>query len=153
MRAVRRVTGLVVGWLLVLVGIAALVLPGPGLLLLFAGLTVLSQEYAWAKARVEPVKSRAFQTARESVRTRSRILFSVSSALAIVGVGILWFVDPRIPEIGPLGPRLPFGGWGTGVSLIVSGLVALALVLESVRRFRMPEPAAPPETPTRSENS
>ena len=46
----------ILGWVLVLVGVAALVLPGPGLLLLLAGLVVLSQEYEWAERRVEPVK-------------------------------------------------------------------------------------------------
>ena len=43
-----------IGWLLIVAGIAALILPGPGLLMLFAGLVLLSQQYEWAERRVEP---------------------------------------------------------------------------------------------------
>jgi hypothetical protein len=46
----------VIGWILVLVGLAAMILQGPGLLFLFAGLAILSQQFTWAKRRVEPVK-------------------------------------------------------------------------------------------------
>ena len=53
--AAKRVLLEVVGWLLVLAGIAALILPGPGLLLLAAGLFVLSQQYEWAERRVDPI--------------------------------------------------------------------------------------------------
>jgi len=44
-RAVR----LVVGWGLTLVGLALLFLPGPGLLLLLPGLTLLSAESLWVR--------------------------------------------------------------------------------------------------------
>ena len=143
----RKIGILILGWLLVIVGIAALVLPGPGLLLLFLGLFLLSQEYVWARTRVEPVKKRALTTAADSVQTRSRMAVSLVSALAIVGVGVIWLLDPRIPEIGPVGPELPLGGLGTGIGLVVSGLVALALVIESIRRFRPRNPPAPPAPP------
>jgi len=86
----RRTGIIVVGWALVLGGIAALVLPGPGLLLLLAGLIVLSQEYEWAERRLEPVRIKAFTTAAASVQTWPgwRSLPSVvpcSSALAWCG--------------------------------------------------------------------
>ncbi len=136
MSTVRKAGILVLGWVLVLAGVAALVLPGPGLLLLLAGMTILSQEYEWARRRVEPVKVRALQTAQESVQTTPRIALSILSALVIVGIGVVWTLNPRIPEAGPFGPMLPLGGWPTGVSLILSGLVALGLVIESIRRFR-----------------
>ena len=38
------------GWILVVVGIAALVLPGPGLLAIFAGMALLATQYEWANA-------------------------------------------------------------------------------------------------------
>ncbi len=65
----RRIVLEVVGWVLVVAGIAALVLPGPGLLMLFAGLVILSQEYDWAERRVEPIKVRALRGAAEGVET------------------------------------------------------------------------------------
>ena len=53
------------GWLLVIVGIAALVLPGPGILSIFAGMALLSTQYEWAERRLEPVRRAALQHARE----------------------------------------------------------------------------------------
>lgn len=139
---VRKVGILIAGWVLVIAGVIALVIPGPGLLLLLGGLVLLSTEYAWAKARVEPVQKRAVRTAAESVQSMPRIVASIASALGLIAVGVLWGLDPRIPEFGPFDPQLPFGGWATGITLIVSGLVALALVIVSIRRFREPSDSA-----------
>ena len=45
----RRTGVEVLGWTLILVGVAMLVLPGPGLLAIVGGLVVLSVHNAWAK--------------------------------------------------------------------------------------------------------
>jgi putative transmembrane protein PGPGW len=132
-----RKTGItVLGWVLVLLGLAALVLPGPGLLLLLAGLVVLSQEYEWAERRVDPVKDKAFDVARQGVSTIPRIILSALAALALVAAGVFWGIDPPVPSAGPLGPDLPFGGWATGSSIIASGLIAIGLLVYSIKRFR-----------------
>jgi Putative transmembrane protein (PGPGW) len=132
----RRLGVIVVGWILVLAGIAALILPGPGLLLLLFGLVVLSQEHEWAARRVEPVKEKAFGVASAGVETVPRIVASTFGAVALIAVGVVWAVDPRIPTVWKLGPRLPFGGWAVASSLMLSGLVALGLLVYSIRRFR-----------------
>jgi uncharacterized protein (TIGR02611 family) len=132
-----RKTGItILGWILVLLGLAAIILPGPGLLLLLLGLVVLSQEYEWAERRVEPVKEKAFDVAAQGVSTYPRILMSGLAACAVVAAGILWGLDPPIPTAGPVGPNLPFGGWATGSSIIVSGVIAMALLVYSIKRFR-----------------
>jgi Putative transmembrane protein (PGPGW) len=133
--AVRKTTITVLGWLLVLAGIAALILPGPGLLLLLAGLIVLSQEYEWAERRVEPVKQKAFDVAQAGVASYPRILLSTLGGVALLVAGVIWWISPDIPEVGPIGPALPFGGWATGSTLILSGLIALGLLAYSVRRW------------------
>ena len=46
---VRRVVVAVVGFLLLAVGAALLVLPGPGLLVIAAGIAVLALEFPWAE--------------------------------------------------------------------------------------------------------
>jgi len=145
---VRRVAKIVAGWLLLLLGVAALALPGPGLLLLLAGLVVLSQEYDWAERRVEPVKRAAFAAAAAGVQTVPRIAVSAIAALGLAGVGLLWGLDPRIPEFWIFGPKLPFGGWSTGTSLIVSSVIALGLLAWSVYRFGSRSPEAAPEEAT-----
>ncbi|MGI8887477.1 MAG: PGPGW domain-containing protein [Nocardioidaceae bacterium] len=133
----RKIWVTMVGWVLVIAGVAALALPGPGLLLLLAGMVVLSQEYDWAERRVEPVKEKAFDVAKAGVTTYPRILFSALAALLVMAVGVVWWMnDVTIPRIGPFGPGLPLGGPSTGSGIIVSGFVALALLVYSIRRFR-----------------
>lgn len=125
-----------VGWLLVLAGIAALVLPGPGLLMIFAGLVLLSQQYEWAERRLQPVRLRALRGAAESVETWPRITLSTVIALGILGFGIVWTVQPPAPDWWPIGPEYwLLGGAWTGITLILSALIALALLVYSYRRF------------------
>jgi len=132
----RKTWVTLLGWVLTLLGTAALVLPGPGLLLLVAGLLVLSQEYPWARRRVEPLRHKAFEVAATGVATWPRILLSGLSATALVAAGVVWCLEPTIPRLWVLGPELPLAGWPTGSGLIMSGLVALGLLGYSVRRFR-----------------
>ena len=133
----RRLAIEIAGWTLVLAGIAALVLPGPGLLALFAGLAILSQQYEWAERRVRPVEILALRSAAEGVKTVPRIVMSCLGALSIAAVGVVWGDGIDVPSWWPLGERwwLP-GGWATGATLIASSVLALALVGYSVRRFR-----------------
>ncbi|HLK94131.1 MAG TPA: PGPGW domain-containing protein [Nocardioidaceae bacterium] len=133
----RKLAVTVVGTVLSLAGIAALVLPGPGLLLLLAGLVVLATEFEWAAKRVDTVRDRAFDVSAAGVATWPRIILSTLGACALVAVGIFWWMDPRIAEIWILGPALPFGGWTTGSVLVLSGLVALGLLVYSIQRFRL----------------
>ncbi len=125
------------GWLLVVAGVAAIALPGPGLLMLFGGLAILSQQYTWAERRVEPVKRKALQTAAESVQSWPRIVMSSLFALGLIAVGVGWGIRPPAPGWWPLDERWwLLGGWGTGATLIFSGLVALAMIVYSFLKFR-----------------
>jgi hypothetical protein len=123
----KRAGALVGGGLLLVVGIALLVLPGPGLLLVLAGLVVLSNQFPSVEKYVDPVQDRAMKAAEESVSSPLRIAGSVLAGLALIGGGIAW---------GLLGDRVWLGGWPTGSSLILSGLVLLALLVYSYRRVQ-----------------
>lgn len=139
-RAARRVVLETVGWVLVLVGIAALVLPGPGLLTLFAGMALLATQYQWAERRVEPVKKAALRAAADSVRTWPRIVTSCLGVVCLTGLGLAWGIRPPAPGWWPLADRwwLP-GGWATGSTLIGSAVFAAALIVYSYRNFRQIE--------------
>lgn len=134
----------IAGWTLVVVGIAALVLPGPGLLMMFAGLALLSQHFTWAQKLVEPIEIRAKQAAAEGVKTWPRVFFSSLVALWVFICGFIWWgaIKVTIPEFSILGydfgPELPFAGWATGLSLIISAFIAWGLIIYSVKHFRDP---------------
>ena len=136
MKAARRLAIEVVGWGLLLAGIAALVLPGPGLLMIFAALAVLSQQYEWAERRLAPVKYRALKGAAESVETWPRIVVSCVGAVLLAVAGVVWIAGPAVPSWWPLSEAwwLP-GGVATGVTQIASAFIAIGLVVYSYRRF------------------
>lgn len=140
MRALRHGKQLaleIIGWLLVVAGIAALVLPGPGLLMLFGGLALLSQRYEWARRRVEPVKDAAQRSAAQGVQSWWRIALSLLGVAGLVATGVFWGIGPAAPSWWPLPDSWwLLGGWGTGVTLIVSALIALGLLIWSWRAYR-----------------
>jgi hypothetical protein len=150
-RAVRRLVLEIVGWTLIAGGIAALVLPGPGLLLLVAGLAVLSEQYEWAERRLEPVKVMAYKAAADGVQTWPRIIASCSGALALAAVGVYWGVRPDAPYWWPLRDSWwLIGGWGTGATLILSAVIALGFIVYSFRAFRgVPDPEGAAERAAR----
>lgn len=134
---IKKVAIQIAGWLLVLVGIAALFLPGPGLLALFAGMALLATQYEWAERRLEPVKQAALRTAADSVSSWGRIALSGLLIVFLVGAGVVWGLQPPVPSWWPLDAKwwLP-GGWGTGGSLIASGVIAAAMLVYSYLNFR-----------------
>ena len=136
-RVLKRIALESLGWILVVVGIALLVLPGPGLLALFAGVFLLATQYEWAERRLEPVKKAALRGAADSVKSWPRIVLSVFGIAWLIGFGILWVDAPPAPDWWPLPDSwwLPGGVW-TGISLIVSGLIVSAMVIYSYLNFR-----------------
>jgi hypothetical protein len=133
----RRIFLESLGWLLIAAGIAALVLPGPGLLAIFAGLALLATQYDWAERRVEPVRKAAYRAAEESVKSWPRIFLTVLFTLVLGALGILWGSRPPAPEWWPLAEKWWLvGGWGTGGVMLASSLFALAMVAVSYIKFK-----------------
>lgn len=137
MRAAKGLLLDLVGWALVVAGLAALVLPGPGLLMLFAGVAVLSQRYHWAHRMVTPLRYHALKGAADSVRSWFRIVLTLLVALVLITSGVIWVVGPAVPAWWPLNRFwwLP-GDEAAGVTQIVSGLIAGGLLGWSIRHFR-----------------
>lgn len=135
--ATRRVLLETLGWLLVGAGVAALVLPGPGLLLLFAGLAILAEQYDWAARRVEPVRAAALRSATDGVRTVPRRIASLVGVAALAAVGVVWGTRPDVPSWWPADERLWLpGGWTAGGTMLFSAALALGLLVYSWRRLR-----------------
>lgn len=134
--AAKRLLLETLGWILLVVGVLALFLPGPGLLLTFSGLAVLSTQYLWARRLTEPVRVRAWLAAVEGVENWLRIALSALAALFFSAVGALWVWSPEAPRWWPLAERWwLFGGPALGWTMIASSAIALALLGFSVHRF------------------
>lgn len=70
-RSGKRVGVTLVGLALLAAGGLMLFIPGPGILVIVAGLAVLATEYAWAESMLDRVKERT-RRAADAVRRRRR---------------------------------------------------------------------------------
>lgn len=130
----------ILGWTLVVVGIPLMPLPGPGLIVIVAGVALLSRRYVWAQKLLDPLQQRAVDAAKFGVATVPRIVGSALGGLWLFLVGIVWWRSPNIPEfevfnIG-FGPELPAAGLVTAIGVWASALAAWILLAYSVKRWR-----------------
>jgi uncharacterized protein (TIGR02611 family) len=73
LRSSKRIAVLVIGLALVAGGLAMLVLPGPGIVVVILGLAVLATEFVWAERMLDRAKeqaSKAKDRASRSLRRR-----------------------------------------------------------------------------------
>ena len=82
-KLLRQAAVLAGGGFLLMVGVVMLVLPGPGLAVIIAGLGVLATEYTWARRWLDKGRS-MINSVRNSVRSR----FRFSSAPARVAASL-----------------------------------------------------------------
>jgi uncharacterized protein (TIGR02611 family) len=66
-----RATVSAVGFALIVLGAIMVVTPGPGLLVIIAGLAILATQYAWAERALDAAKTRAAK-AKEAAMRRGR---------------------------------------------------------------------------------
>lgn len=70
-RSGKRIAITIAGGVVILIGIAMLVLPGPGLVVIIAGLAILATEYVWAERLLRMAKERALQAKDKVLRKRA----------------------------------------------------------------------------------
>ncbi len=68
----KRIAVSILGFTLIAVGLVLLVLPGPGILVVLAGLAVLATQYAWARRALDEVKRRSSRAANRLRRRREQ---------------------------------------------------------------------------------
>ena len=117
-----RLVVLIVGASVAGAGVAMLVLPGPGILVIVFGLVILTTQFAWAERALERMTNIATSMARTaSSDRRGRVFLGLSGTAMVVGGGLVVF------HLGEY--RL------AGTSVLVSGLIGLAALLPSVGRW------------------
>ena len=78
------------GFLLVVAGIAMMVLPGPGAIVLAAGLVVWSKDFAWADRALRYLRKKVPGLEEEGPIPKSTIVVSVMLMVAAVLMGFWW---------------------------------------------------------------
>lgn len=150
MDRLKRSAVTVVGVCLVLGGIALMPLPGPGILVVVAGLAVLATEYVWARRLLRRAKAEAERAQEKAVASPARIATTVLLALAACGIGITMLVveDVRWPILDSLIDSV----WSpvTGGVVIVSSLIPLVTTAVSLRSSQEEEQREPEAAPVSS---
>ena len=88
----KRVLVGVVGGLITVLGVVALIAPGPGWLIIFAGLGILGSEFAWAARALKTAKgvaSRAVDSAK--IAKRQQLLIFAVIAFSALALLVIWY--------------------------------------------------------------
>jgi uncharacterized protein (TIGR02611 family) len=131
-RTVKTVVVAVLGGLLTLAGIALLVLPGPGFVLVAAGLAVLATRFSWAKKPLDYAKDKAQEGIEEVAKSPWRAAGAMVAALVLIALGVLSLLGVHLPLMNAL----------TAVVLIISGLFLIGTVLFARRQEKIEQARA-----------
>ena len=136
MHLLKRFAVTILGVALLAVGLAMMVLPGPGILLIVAGLAVLATEYVWARTLLTKARKQAEAVQEAAVKSPLRTTGSLLFALALVVVGVLMLTvdDVAWPVLESLADKL----WSpvTGGILVVTGLILATTTVLTLRAAR-----------------
>jgi stage V sporulation protein SpoVS len=137
--SVKTIAIAALGGLLTLAGIALLVLPGPGFVLVAAGLAVLATRFSWAQKPLDYAKDKAEQGIEEVGKSPLRAVGAALAALVLVALGIAALA----------GVDLPFVNAFTAVILILSGLFLVGTIVFARKQEALEEAKAhrPDATP------
>ena len=121
---VKTIAIAILGGLLTLAGIGLLVLPGPGFIVIFAGLAVLATRFSWAKKPLDYAQDKAEQGIEEVGKSPLRAVGALLAAIALIAVGVLTLA----------GLDLPFLNAFTAIILVLSGLFLVGSVVFARRQ-------------------
>jgi L-asparagine transporter-like permease len=132
----KRFAVTILGAGLLAVGVALMVLPGPGILLIVAGLAVLATEYVWARKLLGRAKDRAEEAQRAAVASPLRTAGSFVFAAGMVVVGVLMLIIDDLAW--PVLDSTLDSFWSpiTGSIIIVTGLILATTTVLTLRMER-----------------
>jgi uncharacterized protein (TIGR02611 family) len=120
----RQTVVAVLGGPLTLAGIALLALPGPGFVLVAAGLAVLATQFSWARKPLDYATDKAREGVEDVGEHRWRAAGAVLSAVVLVVLGGLVLAGLDVPLVST----------SSAVLLILSGLSLIGTVVYARRR-------------------
>lgn len=92
MQLAKRFAVTILGFALLGLGGAMMVLPGPGILVIVAGLAVLATEYAWARRLLVRAKAKAEKVQAAAVASPARTAGTVLFGLVLAGLGLAMLI-------------------------------------------------------------
>ena len=112
------------GFTVVGAGLALLVLPGPGVIVIIVGLAILATEFAWAERALDKTLGKASQAAGSVTgNLAGRVLLALSGCALIAAGVVVMMLDS-------------FQRWqSAGVGLIIAGTAGLATLLPPVQAW------------------
>jgi hypothetical protein len=108
---VKTVAIAVVGGLLTLAGVGLLVLPGPGFVVIAAGLAVLATRFSWAKKPLDYAKDKAEQGIEEVGKSPWRAAAAALAGLALIALGVLSLARVEIPFVNEVSAVILIGSY------------------------------------------
>jgi uncharacterized protein (TIGR02611 family) len=110
---IYRVVVGVVGSLIIALGIVMLPLPGPGWLVIFAGLAILASEFAWAERLLDYARDQVLAwthwVTRQSLTVR--LLIGLATVLLVLAALVGYFEVVGVPGWFPDGPENRLDRW------------------------------------------
>ena len=93
-RSGKRIAVTVVGFLVLAAGAIMMVTPGPGIVVILAGLAILASEWAWAERALDRAKEGGKAVVDQATASPFRIVLSV--LLTLIGIAAtVWFFFVR----------------------------------------------------------
>ncbi len=118
----KRLAVFLLGTAILGAGLAMLVLPGPGVVVIIVGLAVLATEFAWAERALD-------RTTATAANAASKVTNNAAGRRALVLSGVCMVIG------GGVAATL-FGEYRLiGISVLVAGLIGLATLLPTVQRW------------------
>src|SRR3954463_10330234 len=140
-RHLRRGAVTLVGVTILAIGVALIVLPGPGSPASAAAFAVLATEYEWARGALDKTRARALQAAEQATRHWWSSALTIATGIGMLALGVALIVVEE----------LPLSGWVTGISIIIGALALLATAVYAIRTPgygpHPPDPEPVPELP------
>ncbi len=104
MHLFKRFAVTILGAALLLLGAAMMVLPGPGILVIVAGLAVLATEYVWAQRMLKTAKTQAEKVQEAAVASpvRTAGTFVFGAGLLALGLAMVLLRDVDLPFWSPV---------------------------------------------------
>lgn len=128
MHLFKRFAVTIVGAALLVLGAALMVLPGPGILIIVAGLAVLATEYVWARRLLKTARGKAEEVQEATVASPVRTGLTVLFGVGLLGLGLTMVLLRDVD--------LPFWSPVTGGILAVTAAILLVTTYLTYRAAR-----------------